>query len=246
MRKLVLSLLLLTAPLTGWAAAGGYPLDSAGIDRASKPSLQRGATLYVNYCMGCHSLQYQRYSRMARDLELTEAEVETALIFTGAKVGDTMQNGMSEDQAKVWFGAPPPDLSVIARSRGVDWLYSYLRAFYRDTSRPLGANNAVFDKVAMPNVLWELQGIQEPVFVTETDEGGHQREILEGVELVEPGLLSPNEFDRAIRDLVNFLDYVGEPIKAERQALGIKVLLFLVLMTAVFYLLKKEYWKDVH
>jgi ubiquinol-cytochrome c reductase cytochrome c1 subunit len=246
MRQLIFVALLALAPGAAWAAATGFPLDSANIDPTNHASLQRGAKLYVNYCMGCHSMNYQRYNRVARDIGLTDPQMEENLIFTGAKVGDTMTIAMSETDAKRWFGAAPPDLNLIARSSGIDWLYTYLRTFYRDPSRPLGSNNAIFQQVGMPNVLWELQGVQEPVFHTETDAQGNEKEVLAGVELVEPGKLTAAEFDRSMRDLVNFLAYSAEPIKLERQSLGVWVLLFLVLMTVVFYLLKKEYWKDVH
>jgi ubiquinol-cytochrome c reductase cytochrome c1 subunit len=228
------------------AAVVGYHLDSANIDPGNQASLQRGAKLYVNYCMGCHSMNYQRYNRVAHDIGLSDAEVEENLILTTAKVGDVMSIAMPENDSKRWFGVPPPDLNLIARSNGVDWLYTYLRTFYRDPARPFGANNAVFDQVGMPNVLWALQGSQDPVYETQTDARGDERAVLAGMELVQPGLLSPAEFDRSMRDLVNFLAYSAEPVKLERQALGVWVLLFLVLMTVVFYFLKKEYWKDIH
>lgn len=246
MRHALLLLALLVAPQFALAAGGGYHLDSANNDLRNKASLQRGAKMFVNYCMGCHSAEYQRYGRMGRDIGLTDDQVVENLVFTDAKVGDLMKNGMSKDDAKVWFGAAPPDLTVIARSRGVDWLYTYLRTFYLDPSRPWGVNNAVFPDVGMPHVLWELQGWQVPVFVTETDEEGQEHEVLEGFDLVQEGSLSPGEFDRDVRDLVNFLAYMGEPNQLERKALGVKVLLFLLLMTVVFYLLKKEYWRDIH
>ena len=147
---------------------------------------------------------------------------------------------------KPYFGAAPPDLTLVARVRGNDWLYTYLRTFYLDSSRPFGVNNQVFGNVGMPNVLWELQGWQKPVYKTVTDDDGHEHQVLEGLELVEAGAQTPAEFDRTVRDLVNFLAYMGEPIKQERQALGIKVMLFLLVFFIVAYLLKKEYWKDIH
>ena len=246
MRQMILAMMLFIAPAVATAAAAGYHLDSANIDPGNQASLQRGAKLYVNYCMGCHSMNYQRYNRVARDIGLTDTEVEENLILTTAKVGDVMSIAMPEVDSKRWFGVPPPDLNLIARSNGVDWLYTYLRTFYRDPGRPFGANNAVFDQVGMPNVLWALQGSQDPVYETQTDARGDERQVLAGMELVQPGLLSPAEFDRSMRDLVNFLAYSAEPVKLERQALGVWVLLFLVLMTVVFYFLKKEYWKDIH
>lgn len=229
------------------AAAEGYSLDKAPIDLENKPSLQRGAKLFVNYCMGCHSLDYQRYNRLGRDLDLTDDQIKENLIFTSnTKVGDTMRNAMPKAQAKEWFGAAPPDLSVIARSRGPDYLYTYLRTFYLDESRPWGVNNAVFPAVGMPHILWKLQGWQKPVYETHKDATGEEKEMLVGVELVKPGTMSPPEFDAAMADLVNFLEYVGEPAQLQRKSLGVWVLLFLVVAFIVFYLLKKEYWKDVH
>ncbi len=245
MRVAIGLLLLVAVPGTVAAAGAGYDLDDANIDLTNKASLQNGAKLFVNYCQGCHSAAYQRYNRLARDLGLDDALVEDNLIFTGAKVGETMLNAMPEDDSKRWFGAPPPDLTVIARSRGEDWLYTYLRTFYLDPSRPLGVNNAVFRGVGMPHVLWELQGWQKPVIETTLDDQGNEHEVINGFELVEPGSLAPVEFDQAMRDLVTFLAYIAEPVRLEREALGIKVLLFVVVMTVVFYLLKKEYWRDV-
>lgn len=246
MKKQLLALLLLVAPAVTLASSGHVHLDKANIDPDNKESLQRGAKTFVNYCMGCHSAKYQRYNRMARDLGLSEDEVMHNLMFTGDKVGDHMDIAMTRNDAKNWFGAAPPDLTLVARVRGVDWLYTYLRTFYRDGARPFGVNNQIFPNVGMPNVLWSLQGVQEPVYETVTDEDGHEHKVLEGLELEEAGTESPAEFDRTVRDLVNFLAYMGEPFKHERKALGIKVLLFLLVFFVVAYLLKKEYWKDVH
>jgi ubiquinol-cytochrome c reductase cytochrome c1 subunit len=196
--------------------------------------------------MGCHSAQYQRYNRMARDLGLTDEQVLDNLIFTGVKIGETMKNAMPKDTAKKWFGAAPPDLSVIARSRGADYLYTYLRTFYLDESRPYGANNAIFPSVGMPHVLWELQGWQKAVYKTVKDASGNPMEVIDGFELVQEGSMPPREFDKAMADLVSFMVYIAEPIQQERKRIGVWVLLFLVLAFAVFYPLKKEYWKDVH
>lgn len=246
MKHVIVVLLLLGVCSGASAAGGGYHLDRANVDLTNKASLQNGARLFVNYCQGCHSAAYQRYSRMGRDIGLDDALVEDNLIFTGAKVGETMLNAMPEEDSKRWFGVQPPDLTLIARSRGVDWLYTYLRTFYSDPSRPLGANNAVFGGVGMPHVLWELQGWQKPIMRTDVDEQGNEHHVIEGFELIQQGSLSPVEFDQSMRDLVTFLAYIAEPMRLEREALGIKVLLFLVVMIVVFYLLKKEYWKDVH
>jgi len=167
------------------------------------------------------------------------------LMFTGGKVGDLMTVATDPEDAVEWFGTVPPDLSVIARARGVDWLYTYLRSFYLDPSRVTGVNNLVFPDVGMPDVLWELQGWQKPVITTVKDADGTEHKVID-LELVKPGLMSPKEFDRAVRDLVNFLDYMAEPGKHDRQALGVKVILFLLVFLVVAYLLKKEFWKDVH
>lgn len=228
------------------AGGGGYHLDRAPIDLSNQASLQRGAALFVNYCMGCHSAEYQRYNRMARDIGLTDEQVKENLIFTGAKVGDTMQNAMSKEDAKRWFGAAPPDLTVIARARGVDYLYTYLRTFYLDESRPYGVNNAAFPAVGMPHVLWQLQGWQKPIYETVEDASGEDKQVIEGFEIVTPGAMSPSQFDSAMADVVNFMAYIAEPIQLERKRLGWWVLGFLVICFAVFYPLKKEYWKDVH
>lgn len=228
------------------AVTAGYHLDEAPIDLENDASLQRGAKLFVNYCMGCHSADYQRYNRLAQDIGLTDEQVEKNLIFTGVKVGDTMKNAMPKKQAKEWFGAPPPDLSLIARSRGVDWLYTYLRTFYLDEERPWGVNNAVFPAVGMPHVLWELQGWQVPVYETHENAQGEEEKVITGFEIAVPGAMTPPEFDAAMGDLVNFLAYIGEPIQLERQRIGWWVLLYLVIAFAVFYPLKKEYWKDIH
>jgi ubiquinol-cytochrome c reductase cytochrome c1 subunit len=247
MKKILIALVFLALPGLSLAAGGeGYPLEKAPIDLHNKASLQKGAKLYVNYCMGCHSMEHQRYNRMARDIGLTDDQVRENLIFTGAKVGDAMKNAMPKADAKRWFGVAPPDLTVISRSRGVDYLYTYLQTFYQDPTRPFGVNNAAFPNAGMPHVLWELQGMQKAVFETHKDATGNEVKILKSFEQTQPGSMSPPEFKEAMADLVNFLAYVGEPIQIERQKLGIWVLLFLGLLFVVFYLLKKEYWKDVH
>lgn len=246
MKKYLLSVLLLVAPALVAASGGGVHLDKANIDPANKESLQRGARTFVNYCMGCHSAKYQRYNRLGRDLGISDDDIIQNLMFTGEKTGDLMDIAMTKEMGKKWFGAAPPDLTLVARVRGTDWLYTYLRTFYQDDSRPFGVNNQVFSSVGMPNVLWELQGTQKAVYETVVDDDGHEHQVLEGVELEEAGSQTPAEFDRTVRDLVNFLAYMGEPIKLERQSLGIKVMLFLFVFFIVAYLLKKEYWKDIH
>ncbi|PIE83412.1 MAG: cytochrome c1 [Candidatus Contendobacter odensis] len=246
MKKIITTLAFLALPASGIAAQGGFPLKHAPIDPHNNTSLQSGAALFVNYCMGCHSLEYQRYNRMARDIGLTDKQVKENLIFTGAKVGETMKNAMPKPEAKKWFGVTPPDLTLIARSRGIDYIYTYLLTFYEDPSRPFGVNNAVFPNAGMPHILWSLQGMQKPIYEIHKDAEGHETQVIKGFELVKKGSLSPTAFEKKMADLTNFLAYAGEPIKRERQRLGIWVILFLLLASAVFYLLKKEYWRDVH
>jgi ubiquinol-cytochrome c reductase cytochrome c1 subunit len=220
-------------------------------------SLQRGAQVYVNYCLGCHNAGYMRYNRL-RDLGITEQQIRDNLIFTGAKVGEPMKNSMDPKDAKAWFGVAPPDLTVIARSRasgagsGADWLYTYLRSFYRDPSRPTGWNNTVFPNVGMPHVLYGLQGQQVPATDVQYQPraGGKKEDALpvEVHKLVveKPGTMNTAEYDRLVADLVNFMVYMGEPAQQFRKQLGLYVLLFLGVLFALAYALKKEYWKDVH
>ena len=239
----LLACLLLCFPLVSLAAGGGAHLDRANIVPDDRQSLQRGARLFANYCLSCHSASYMRYNRLSESLGLTEAQIVENLMPAGGKIGSVMKVAMSAEDAREWFGTVPPDLSVISRSRGVDWLYTYLRSFYVDESRAMGVNNVVFPDVGMPNVLWDLQGTQKAIYAKHDGDHGV---VLEGLEITEPGQLTPREFDRAIRDLVNFLAFMGEPAKQERISLGIKVLLFLFFFLLVAYFLKKEYWKDVH
>ena len=228
----------------GASAAEGGHLLQAGNDLGDRTSLQRGAQLFMNYCSGCHSLKYLRYSRMASDLGLSEEEVMQNLNFTGAKVGEHIEAAMPHDGATQWFGKAPPDLSLIARVRGTDWLYTYLKSFYLDPSRPVGWNNQLFPNVSMPNPLWELQGLQQPVY-GEADKATGDKPV-EGLKLASPGKLNPVEFDQAARDITNFLEYAGEPAALKRQSMGVWVVLFLALLTFLAFLVKKEYWKDVH
>ena len=247
MKRIVLTALLLVAPPWVHAGGGSVHLDEANIDLSNRQSLWNGAKLFVNYCMGCHSAQYMRYNRVGKDLGLSEEDLKRFLIFDpDKKVGDTMTIAMRSEDAAKWFGTPAPDLSLVARSRGPDWLYTYLRTFYVDPKRPFGVNNLVFKDVAMPHVLWELQGLQKPVYRTEKGPDGKERKVIDRLELVQPGKLSPAEYDKAVRDLVAFLTYVGEPAQFERKRLGPWVIAYLVLLLVVFYLLKKEYWRDVH
>jgi ubiquinol-cytochrome c reductase cytochrome c1 subunit len=246
----------LAAPLAA-VAAEDIKLDRlpADVSPTDPISLQRGAQVFVNYCMGCHSAAYMRYNRL-RDLGLSERQIRDNLIFTGAKVGELMKIAMDPRDSKEWFGAPPPDLTVIARARsshagsGADWLYSYLRGFYRDPSRPTGWNNTVFPDVGMPHVLWQLQGEQALKTEVRTVPIGTKGEVrkheVQRLVLEKPGVMNPADYDRLVADLVNFLGYMAEPARQTRIDLGIVVLIFLGVLFVLAYLLKKEYWKDVH
>jgi len=240
MKKLILILSLVASP--AFAAGGGAHLDDVDIDLSDKASLQSGARIFVNYCLSCHSAKFMRYNRMAADLEIPEEVVEENLMFTTDRIGGLMKTTMPPEDAKKWFGKAPPDLSLIARSRGPEWLYTYMRSFYLDDTSPSGWNNVLFEKVAMPHVLYNLQGARNAVF--KKDE--HGAEVFDRYEMVKPGTMNEEEFDVAMRDLTSFLVYVGEPAKMVRYKLGIYVLIFLLILLVPAYLLKKEYFKDVH
>lgn len=232
-------------PAAAFASSEGFPLQQANTDVSSLASLQRGARNFVNYCLGCHSAKYMRYSQLAQDLALTEDDVRANLMFTGARIYDTMDSAMPADKARQWFGNAPPDLSLIARSRGVDYLYTFLRSFYADPSRPTGANNAVLPQTAMPNVLAGLQGTQQPRFENKIDKEGRESTHLVALDPLAPGEMPAAAFDSFVRDTVAFLEYVSEPAKAKRKSLGVWVILFLLMFTAFTWFLYKEYWKDV-
>jgi len=253
MKKLILiACIFFAAPMAVLASEGGFPPDKANVDLHNKEALQRGAKLFSNYCLSCHSASYARYNRVAKDIGITEAQMSDNMIFTTdengekTKVGSLMKVAMTPKYAKEAFGTKVPDLTLVARVRGSDWLYTYLRTFYLDDTRPTGVNNAVFHNVGMPHVLWELQGYQKPVIETDTDHEGNEHEKIAGFETVVPGTLSEPEYDQAVRDIVTFLTYMGEPAKLERQRLGVYVLLFLAVLFVFAYFLKKEYWKDIH
>lgn len=238
------ALLLVGLMSVGTAAASEESgLQAANVHLDDVASMQRGARLFFNYCSGCHSLQYLRYSRLAEDLKLDPKEVEKNFVFTGAKIGDHALSHMPAEQAAAWFGKAPPDLSLEARSKGADWIYSYLKSFYLDPSRPLGWNNKVFENASMPNALWELQGLQ--VAEHEPAQAGHDA-TLGKLELMTPGRQTPEQFDRTVRDLTAFLQYAGEPAALQRESMGVWVLLYLAFFTLIAYLLKAEFWKDVH
>lgn len=221
----------------------------AGNDIANKASLQRGARNFVNYCLGCHSLQYIRYNRVAEDLGLTQEQIKTNLMFTGERPFDVMKSAMPPGDAEAWFGRAPPDLSLTARAKGPDYIFQFLKTFYLDPERPTGVNNLALDSAAMPQVLADLQGTQKAVFVLEKKSDGNGEQmvrVFDHFEQVAPGRLSAVEFDEFVRDTVNFLDYVSEPIRAKRESLGLWVVLFLIVFTGFAWALKKEIWKDVH
>ena len=233
---------------TVWASEGHEAgvIQPANNDVGNVASLQRGARNFVNYCLGCHSARYVRYNRLGVDLGLSEAQVVENLMFTGQRSFETMRAAMPEDDAQRWFGTPPPDLTLIARSRGTDYLYSFLRSFYLDPSRPMGVNNLVLPGTAMPHVLWELQGYQKAVYDGRSDaQNSAVHKKFKEFELVTKGTLTPPEYDQFVRDIVNFLDYIGEPMQLQRRNLGLKVLGFLSIFFLFAYFLKEEYWKDV-
>ncbi len=246
MRRFILALILLLPASIALANEGGIELQQAHNDITDKASLQAGAQLFVNYCMGCHSVEYSRYQRVATDLGLSNEEMMKNLMFSSNKIGDTMTIAMESDDAERWFGVTPPDLSAIARARGTDWLYTYLLSFYLDSSRPRGVNNLVFKDVGMPHVLWDRQGWQKAVHETVTDSHGKTHEVIK-LELVDKAdEAKADSYRQDVRNLVNFLDYVGEPAKLQRYDLGWKVILFLAIFFVFAYFLKKEYWRDVH
>jgi ubiquinol-cytochrome c reductase cytochrome c1 subunit len=250
--KKLLTTLFMAFPVLAMAAGGGVHLDKAAIDLTDKESLKRGAESFVNYCMGCHSAEYMRYNRIGTDLGMTDTEVANKLVFTRdsageqTKVGALMEISMSKEFAQSSYGTKIPGLTVIARARGADWLYTYLRTFHLDDSRPTGMNNRVFADVGMPHVLWELQGLQKANFTTEKDADGNDHQVFQGMEIVTPGKMNVEEYDAFVTDLVNFMVYMGEPMQLERKSLGVYVLIFLFLFSILAYALKKEYWKDIH
>jgi ubiquinol-cytochrome c reductase cytochrome c1 subunit len=240
MKKLLNTLLILMLPL-GALASGSVQLQEADIDLTDNASLQRGAKHFVTYCLGCHSAKHIRYLRIALDFDIPKEKVLKDIAPEGANIYDQMHSAMNAHDAEKWFGTTPPDLSLIARSRGADWLYSYLKGFYTDKSKTFGVNNVFFADVGMPNVFWQQQGEQIPVY--KKVDG---KEIITNLVIEEPGQLSGSEFDRLVNDLVNFLVYVGEPVQLERRSMGKYVLFFIFMFLILAYLLKREYWKDVH
>ncbi len=258
MKRILILLLLAVAPAVfASEKCGEVKCDSVKIDLGDRTSLQNGARIFVNYCLSCHSASYMRYNRMGQDLGISEELVKENLLFAADRVGDLMKTVMPKEDARDWFGTAPPDLSVIARSRGADWLYTYMRSFYREDKSPSGWNNTVFPHVAMPHVLYEWQGHQRVVTRVEkqthrVEEDGKmvektvEKPVFDRFELERPGSMTPSEYDKAMRDLTNFMVYLGEPARLHRYTIGVYVLIFLAIFLVIAYLLKKEYWKDVH
>ncbi len=259
MKKLISKVL--ASLLIGLSLASGAQASGGGIEWDKFPkekmqdmaALQNGAKLFVNYCLNCHSAAFMRYNRL-RDLGLTDVQIKSNLMFAAEKVGDTMKVSLDAKQAKDWFGATPPDLTVIARSRadgskgsGADYLYTYLRSYYRDETKATGWNNLAFPSVAMPHVLWELQGQRSAKFVEETDPHDHSKKIhvFKGYEQLTPGSMDARQYDSAVGDLVAYLQWMGEPAQAQRFRLGVMVLLFLLVFTVFAWRLNASYWKDV-
>ena len=236
---------LAVSAVPAFAVEDAGALQKANNDVGNIASLQRGARNFLNYCMGCHSAQYVRYNRLPRDLGITEDQLINNLMFAAERPHDTMQIAMPSADANRWFGQTPPDLTLTARSRGTDWIYSFLKSFYIEESSPIGVNNLVLENASMPHVLWELQGMQRAVYEEEAMPDGQPRSVFVGFEQVTPGQLSAEEYDQFVRDLVNFLEYIGEPVQLERRRLGIWVLAFLFVFGLFAYLLNKEMWLDI-
>ena len=245
MSSILIACIAMFFPYATMATSGshtGYHID---VDTSDVKSLQRGARIFVNYCMGCHSASYMRYNRLGKDLGISEETLKRNFMFGTDKSGNTMDIAMKNTDALQFFGVVPPDLSVNARSRGVDWLYTYFMTFYLDPSRPFGVNNLQFKDTAMPYVLWELQGFQKPVYKTITQEDGTEVEVIESLEQESEGKMKPDEYRNTVYDLVNFLVYLSEPAKFKRQKIGIWVIVYLLSFLVLAYMLKKEFWKDV-
>lgn len=252
MKRLALAFIGLA--LAGSAAASGGPELHYAFQASTNPvALQRGARNYMNYCSGCHAMKHMRYSRIAQDLGIDEESLKANLMFTSDKTGDPIRSAMPAESAK-WFGQPPPDLTLETRLRGDKWVYNYLLSFYVDPTRPLGVNNLVLPGASMPHVLWELQGWQTHDAPAAQGEGGHGEAAAEGhakrhgppLTLAVPGKLSPDEYKKFVSDTVSFMAYAAEPGRGMRMKVGTMVMLYLVVLTFLFYLLKKEYWRDVH
>ncbi|MGJ7483865.1 cytochrome c1 [Variovorax sp. LT2P21] len=250
MKKLILTLIAALGIVTGaHAAEGGLAWDKAPNRTNDLASLQNGAKLFVNYCLGCHSAAFMRFNRL-QDIGISEQQIKDNLLFTTEKVGDVMKANIDPRQAKEWFGANPPDLTLVARSRaghggtGADYLYTYLRTYYRDDTKATGWNNLAFPSVGMPHALWELQGDRRPVY-TKVEQHGHEVDVFKGWEQVRPGTMTPLQYDQAVGDLVNYLQWMAEPAQNTRVRVGVWVLLFLLMALVFVWRLNASYWKDV-
>ena len=249
MRSFVAMIALLAASAGAFANSEGLSWDKAPNKTNDLAALQNGAKMFVNYCLNCHSAAFMRFNRL-KDIGLTDQQIKDNLLFTTEKVGETMKSAIDPKQAKEWFGGNPPDLTLIARSRsgekgtGADYLYTYLRSYYRDDTKATGWNNLAFPAVAMPHVLWQLQGERKPVY-TEIEEHGHKAEVFKGWEQVSPGQMTPLQYDEAIGDLVSYLQWMGEPAQNSRVRIGVWVLMFLLFFTAIAWRLNASFWKDV-
>ena len=246
LKKLVVASLGSFMLSAAFAAGGDFPLDSAPNRVNNNASLQNGAKIFVNYCLGCHSAVNLRYNRL-RDIGLSDQQIKDNLILGDQKVGDLMTIAMSPKDAKAWFGKVPPDLSVEARARGTDWLYTYFRTYYKDEESPTGWNNLVYPNVGMPHVLWELQGERIAKFesVKDSKDPSKSTKVFKGFEQVSPGLMKPQEYDDNIADLVSFMSWMAEPTQLQRKRIGVVVLLFLAIFTLIAWRLNKAYWKDI-
>jgi len=253
MKKLLASLLATLALMSGVHANESLVLDKFPKERVTDlAALQNGAKLFVNYCLNCHAAAFMRFNRL-KDIGLTEQQIKDNMLFPTDKVGEIMRVSLDPKDAKAWFGATPPDLTLVARSRasasgsGADYLYTYLRSFYRDDTRPSGWNNLVFPNVGMPHVLWELQGQRAAKFVEEADPHDPAKKVhkFEGFEQLTPGKMSPQEFDSNIADLVAYLQWMGEPMQNQRTRIGVGVLIFLAIFTFIAWRLNAAFWKDV-
>lgn len=249
-KKLLFGLALALQIVAAQAASGGIAWDKAPVKTNDQSSLQHGAKIFVNYCLNCHSASFMRYNRL-RDIGLTEQQIKDNLLFTTEKVGDTMKAAIDPQQAKAWFGVNPPDLTLIARSRagaggsGADYIFTLFRSYYRDPVTPTGWNNLAFPNIAMPHPLWELQGERKPIFEVSQQHGHEVRHFTGRWEQVTPGTMTPEEYDKTVGDLVNFLQWMGEPAQNKRVSIGVWVLLFLLFFTFLAWRLNAAYWKDV-
>ncbi len=243
MKQLLIFLVLMLATGPALASGDAELIEDSAVDVFDAAARQSGAKWFINYCLSCHSANYMRYNRLAEDFGLSSGQVRENFIFDKRRMGSAMTIAMDKEDASLWFGKEPPDLSLIGRSRGSDWIYAYLRSFYVDESG--NWNNLLLPNLSMPHVLWELQGIQKGVFHTVTDENGNETKEFDHFEMIQPGSMTKEEYDLVARDLATFFEYLGDPARLKRKAIGWKVIAFLVLLTFLAALLKSEYWRDI-